>query len=92
MKRASSRLEGLSPVSMIRPARCVAFTISENMQEITAVLRHAEVFNPLCTISFTESSNGLPEVPLVDINELNRQTQNQAEADSADTDDLQLII
>ena len=92
MKRASSRLEGLTPVSMIRPARCVALTISESIHEITAVLKHAEVFNPLCTISFTESGRELPGVPLVDINELNRQAQNQAETGSTDTDDLQLII
>lgn len=93
IKRPSPQLEGLSPLSMIRPARCVAFTISENMREITAILKHSEVFAPLCTISFTEKADELPGVPLVDIDELNNKiSQEQIAGSVTETDNLQLNI
>lgn len=55
MKRPSSRLDGLSPVSILRPARCVALTVSENLREVRSVLNHVSVFDPLCTLSLTKT-------------------------------------
>lgn len=93
IKRASPQLEGLSPLSMIRPARCVALTIAENIGEITVILKHSQVFDPMCTISFTEKADELPGVPLVDIDELNSKiSQEQISGGISKTDDLQLNI
>jgi len=67
IKRPSTRLDGLSPVSVIRPARCVAITISESLSDVRTVLKYAPLFDPLCTLSFTKKGEGADGIPAVDL-------------------------
>ena len=69
LKRPCSRLDGLSPAAMLRPARCVAITISDTLKEVRTVLRHASVFDPLCTISFTKTDASLDDPKTVKISD-----------------------
>jgi len=70
MKRPSPRLDGLSPISILRPARCVAITISDNLREVRAVLNHVSVFDPLCTVSITKTDAPLADPPTVSVSNI----------------------
>lgn len=91
IRRPAACLEGVSPLSLLRPARCVALAISENARDIAAVLKRAELFDPLCTVCFTKNAEALSGVPLVDVNGLARKSSVVAEAEG-EIDNLQLNI
>ncbi len=65
IRRPSTRLGGLCPAAILQPARCIAITVSEKLTDVRAVLNHADLFDPLCTICFTKDSTPLKTVPTV---------------------------
>lgn len=48
-------LDGHTPLSMLTPAHPVIVTLSSAAGEVRSLLERASVFDPLCTLSFTES-------------------------------------
>ena len=82
MRRPFDRFGGLSPAAMIGPARCVALTVSERIGDVRSILRHVYLFDPLCTVSFTENSDTLPDVPLVDRRVLGIRTAPEKDSES----------
>ncbi len=90
LKRPSSHLEGASPVSILQPARCVAFTSSENIRDVSAILRHSEIFHPLCTICFTETEQTMPDIVKIEASFFQRDREETGSA--AGLSDLQFNI
>jgi len=70
LKRPSARLDGLCPADMLRPARCVALTVSDDMKAVRAAVKYASVFDPLCTVCFTKNNDEYLAVPTIDPTEL----------------------
>ena len=50
-------LDGHTPLSMLTPARPVVITISESARDVRTLLWKSEIFEPLCSLSFTESAD-----------------------------------
>ncbi len=86
IKRPSTRLDGLSPVSILRPARCVAITISESLWDVRTVLKYAPLFDPLCTLCFTKNDGDADGIPAVDLSEAVL-PEKTAKSDAADQDE-----
>ncbi len=82
IKRPSPRLDGLSPVSILRPARCVAITVSETLRDVRTVLRYASVFDPLCTVSFTKNSAGMDGIVTLDMQSCRMHTTSDVTSDA----------
>lgn len=93
MLRPVSSLEGTSPISIIRPARCVALTISEKISDAAAILRHTDIFDPLCTISFTASDESVSDVIPINPNYISSaMSDNSTSSYIIEGNDLQLNI
>lgn len=90
MKRPYARLDGLTPLSMIRPARCVALTVSENLREVRSVLRHVSLFDPLCTLSLTKTEEPISDTPATLVTEVAESSRTEDPAD--ETENFQITI
>ncbi len=51
-------LDGLPPISMLTAAHPVVITISETAGDVASLLERSDIFDPLCTLSFTEETDG----------------------------------
>jgi hypothetical protein len=92
MKRPCTRLDGLTPLSMIRPARCVVVTVSETLREVRSVLHHVSLFDPLCTVSFTKSDMGLDGVVTLDIPQTAHESSDFGISTEEDADNFHISL